>query len=168
MVDMDKTPGEQAAAIAMARSLNITILGERPPVRPPVDLATLEAAIEQSWSAQTSYYANWTPQNPAYGQCAVTALIVQDHLGGDLVRQVITPGQAHFWNQLKDGTKVDLTERQFALAPAIREPATTSPVRQRLLAYLPTAARYQLLKAAVEKNLAEMVVPEVVRELAVG
>jgi hypothetical protein len=167
---VERTAGEQAAAIAMARSLGITILGAQPVARPTVkpDLATLEMAIEKSWSQQTSYYSNWSPTNPAYGQCAVTALIVQDHLGGDLVRQVITPGQAHFWNQLNDGTKVDLTERQFVLSPAIREPATTSPVRQRLLAYQPTAARYQLLKAAVDKNLLEMAPPAVETELAVN
>jgi hypothetical protein len=162
---MEKTASETAAAIAMARSLGITILGAPKPRLAP-DLASLEAAIERSWSEATSYYKDWTNANPAYGQCAVTALVVQDYFGGDLVRQVITPGQAHFWNQLKDGTKVDLTERQFILAPVIREPETTKPVRQRLLAYAPTAARYTLLKAAVEKNLMAVEAPTIEPELA--
>ena len=163
---IEKIASDHAAAVAMARSLGITVLGERPKARPQPDLATLEAVIEKSWSARTSYYADWTPQNPAYGQCAVTALIVQDYFGGDLVMQAITPGEAHFWNQLKDGTKVDLTERQFKLTPAIREPLTNSPVRQRVLAVPATAARYSLFKAAVDKNLLEMMPPLIEAELA--
>ena len=164
---VEKTPGEQAEAIAMARSLGITILAEQPIAKAKLepDLATLEAALERSWSAKTSYYSDWTPQNPAYGQCAVTALIVQDYFGGELVFQATTPGEAHFWNQLKDGTKVDLTERQFVLAPVIRDPQTSNPVRQRVLSVPATQARYALLKAEVEKNLLLLAPPEVSREL---
>lgn len=143
----------------MARSLNITILGEAAKPKVSVDLARLEAALMRSWDATTSYYSGWKQENPAYGQCTVTALVVQDYLGGEIVRQVITPGGSHFWNLLKDGSKVDLTERQFAMAPAMREQETTNPVRQRLLAHLPTKARYELLKAAVEKNLLEITTP---------
>ena len=162
---MERTVSENAAAIAMARSLGITILGAPKPRLAP-DLASLEVAIERAWSAATSYYKDWTPTNPAYGQCAVTALVVQDYFGGELVMQVITPGEAHFWNRLKDGSKVDLTERQFSLAPAIREMATSNPVRQRVLAFPATAARYSLLKAAVEKNLMEMEAPSIESALA--
>jgi hypothetical protein len=158
---MERLVGDSAAAVAMARRLGIAILGAPVKAKPAVDLASLEGAIEQAWSAATSYYSNWTAENPAYGQCAVTALVVQDYFGGELVMQVITPGEAHFWNQLKDGSKVDLTERQFEKAPAIREIETSHPVRQRVLAFPATAARYAVLKAVVEKNLLEMAPPAV-------
>jgi len=41
--------------------------------------------IRQSWDARTASPAcgsKWSEQNPALGQCAVTALLVQDLWGG--------------------------------------------------------------------------------------
>lgn len=54
--------------------------------------------------------------NPAWGQCAVTALVVNDYLGGKLVRvPVINMPEmtSHYYNELPDGTYLDLTKSQF-------------------------------------------------------
>src|ERR1700724_3464771 len=48
--------------------------------------AALVARLAQAWSRDTSSDAeHWSASNPAWGQCAVTALIVQDLLGGHLL-----------------------------------------------------------------------------------
>lgn len=48
------------------------------------DLAAFQTALEQAWSIETS--SKWLPDKPARGQCSVTALVVQDVLGGDIVK----------------------------------------------------------------------------------
>lgn len=46
-------------------------------------LSELELALVNSWSKETSLDPdNWAPANSALGQCAVTALIINDYLGG--------------------------------------------------------------------------------------
>lgn len=70
----------------------------------------LVKAIESSWSTETGglFYED----NPSKGQCAVTSLIVQDFYGGQICRGVV--GKiSHYWNELPDGTQVDLTRQQF-------------------------------------------------------
>lgn len=59
----------------------------------------------------------WSPENPARDQCGMTALVVQDVLGGELVlAEVHVNGVQighHYWNRLPDGSDVDLTSDQF-------------------------------------------------------
>ena len=59
----------------------------------------------------------WSPENPSRDQCGMTALVVQDILGGDLIiAQVHVDGVQighHYWNRLPDGSDVDLTGDQF-------------------------------------------------------
>ncbi|MEV7833855.1 alpha/beta hydrolase [Streptomyces subrutilus] len=85
-------------------------------------LADLEAAIRAGWSAETSEPADlskvaWNADNPAWGQCDITALVVQDLVGGDLVLgEVFLDGRQegyHWWNLLPGGIRVDLTREQF-------------------------------------------------------
>lgn len=53
----------------------------------------------------------WTPQNPARDQCGMTALVVQDLLGGDLIiGEVHVDGVQvghHYWSRLPEGSDVD-------------------------------------------------------------
>jgi SAM-dependent methyltransferase len=65
--------------------------------------------LQQSWSAETS--SKWQCDNPAAGQCAVTALVVQEMLGGDILKTNID-GAWHFYNRL-GGRRVDFTTGQF-------------------------------------------------------
>lgn len=75
-----------------------------------MDRQWLQSLLRQCWSLETS--TKWTPDAPATGQCPVTALVVQDHFGGDIVKTRV--GDAwHFYNVI-DGERLDLTEEQFA------------------------------------------------------
>ena len=115
------------------------------------------ALVSRAWSRETaspSCQGQWDPANPAYGQCAVTALLVQDRFGGDLLRTVAENRGSHYYNRLPNGWEVDLTRSQFPpdqrFEPAdarTREYALDSPgaVAAR------TRERYELLKAAVAR-----------------
>jgi hypothetical protein len=104
-------------------------------------------AIRQAWCRETSYWPEeWTPENPALGQCAVTALVVQDFLGGDIWRGQVE-FVTHYWNHVL-GQSVDLTLHQFPRG-STRTPDV--PVhRDRLLADANTWRRYQLLRQRVD------------------
>lgn len=80
------------------------------------DFATplaLYRAILRVWSGDTSSPTDaWSASNPAQNHCSVTALIVNDYFGGDIL-MTKTAGGTHFYN-LIDGKKWDLTVSQFA------------------------------------------------------
>jgi hypothetical protein len=92
-----------------------------------VTLANLERAIRESWSLDTAEEEDgWTPENPSRGQCDITALVVQDLLGGDILgADVYLDGErieGHMWNRLVSGVEVDLTRAQFRRGETIGEP----------------------------------------------
>ncbi|PFF60719.1 hypothetical protein COA05_06200 [Bacillus thuringiensis] len=70
-------------------------------------------ALMRSWSIETS--SKWTSENPAKGQCGVTALVVQDICGGKIKKTKIG-GVWHFYNFI-DGQRFDFTEAQFNEKP---------------------------------------------------
>ncbi|WP_040349484.1 hypothetical protein [Brevundimonas sp. BAL3] len=72
-------------------------------------LDELEGRLKAAWSMETA--TTWTRGNPALGQCSVTALVVNDLLGGRILKTRVGPNY-HFYN-LIDGTRVDLTSSQF-------------------------------------------------------
>lgn len=81
----------------------------------------LRPHIRAAWGPDTCYpdhRDDWSADNPAREQCGMTALVVQDVLGGDLVLGHVEVGGVnvghHYWNVLPDGTVVDLTAEQFA------------------------------------------------------
>jgi hypothetical protein len=65
--------------------------------------------LKSAWSLESS--PSWTKENPAKGQCSVTALVVQDLFGGEIFTTK-TKGGTHFYNFI-DGTRYDLTISQF-------------------------------------------------------
>lgn len=65
--------------------------------------------LRSAWSTETG--GKWRPDNPACGQCSVTALVAQDLLGGDILKTSVE-GQWHFYNRVA-GRRLDLTESQF-------------------------------------------------------
>lgn len=67
------------------------------------------ALLRQCWSPQTS--GGWKQENPARGQCNVTALLVHELFGGDILKTPLPEGD-HFYNRI-DGQRVDLTDSQF-------------------------------------------------------
>jgi hypothetical protein len=99
-----------------------------------VTLSQLEDAIRASWSAETSDRPeSWTSENPAYQQCEVTARVVRDYLGGEiLVAGVVLDGQRvdrHAWNRLPSGLVLDLTREQFRDGERLEEPVVDDVVR---------------------------------------
>lgn len=72
-------------------------------------LIDLYDKLRKAWSAETG--ANWRPDNPAAGQCSVTALAVQDERGGEILKTDVG-GAWHFYNRI-DGRRVDFTMSQF-------------------------------------------------------
>ena len=69
----------------------------------------LHARLQRSWSVETGRH--WRSDNPACGQCGVTALVVQDELGGEILKTAVN-GTWHFYNWIK-GSRVDFTMSQF-------------------------------------------------------
>jgi hypothetical protein len=118
-----------------------------------LSIEEVAAAIASSWQAASSNDPdNWSPENPSHGQCAVTALAVQELLGGDLLRADVH-GVSHYWNRLRSGEELDLTRSQFpSFAPgpvAVRE-------RDYVLGFPDTAYRYRLLWGLVVERLGRL------------
>lgn len=95
----------------------------------PFTLVELESAISESWSVESCDPADvptWTPAEPSQGQCAVTALVVHDLLGGQLLEAEVFHADGshqgfHYWNRFA-GVDVDLTRRQFAQGEVVQAP----------------------------------------------
>lgn len=52
---------------------------------------------------------------PSYGQCAQTAIVVQEQLGGDILRTTGWDGKGrHFYNRIA-GERIDCTSDQFTM-----------------------------------------------------
>jgi hypothetical protein len=86
------------------------------------NLLDLDRALRASWAADTCSPDDlergpWSPENPAWGHCDISALIVHDLFGGDLmVGEVDLDGTRqghHWWNALPSGMHLDVTREQF-------------------------------------------------------
>jgi hypothetical protein len=98
-------------------------------------LADVEQALRASWSMETSDDPEgWTPENPALGQCAVSALVIRALYGGDIVIATVldrdgerTP-DGHAWNVLPSGEQVDFAFDQFLDGEQLGPEIVTEPV----------------------------------------
>ena len=125
-------------------------------------LTDISAALEASWGPDTAFNrGEWTKENNARGQCVVSSLVVQDYLGGELLRCAIdneTLHETHYFNQLQDGTLVDTTKNQYTelvsmkIIPVAYE--GFSSIREKRLSDDDTRQRYELLKQRVDSYLA--------------
>ena len=57
----------------------------------------------------------WTPDNPTKGQCGVTAIVLFQVFGGDILKTVVD-GQWHYYNRI-NGVRYDFTVDQFPEHP---------------------------------------------------
>lgn len=113
----------------------------------------VSAALSQSWSLETSYDPDgWSEHNSAWGQCAVSALIVQDLLGGELLVGKVN-GIEHYWNELPEGRQVDLTRHQFGRIASLEGPSQVS--REFVLSFPETRTRYERLRHRVLARLGD-------------
>jgi len=109
------------------------------------NVGMLRNALENSWSLESSTL--WTQDNPAAGQCGVTALVVQDHLGGEIL-ETKYGSIWHFYNRI-DGKPIDFTKSQFvspieyAHHPSNRDEAFGDT----------NSEQYDYLRSAVQRNM---------------
>jgi len=105
------------------------------------DLLKFDTALRASWAADTCSEddlarAGWQPDNPAWGHCDITALIVNDVFGGELmVGEVWFDAEQHgfhCWNRLPSGVELDLTREQFRLGQVITAVRVVEPPPDRL------------------------------------
>ena len=93
-------------------------------------MTSLEHALRAAWCLWTSDPVDqpgWTDANPASGQRASTALVVQDWLGGELLMAEVHEADGsrqgvHYWNRLPDGRELDLTREQFRRGELVGSP----------------------------------------------
>ena len=62
---------------------------------------------------------DWSSRWPSKGKCTVTALVVQDYLGGELLRAPVED-VSHYWNRL------DTLDTCSHAIPAMQEKATVA------------------------------------------
>lgn len=125
----------------------------------PWTLTDIENTLRACWAADTCSpddlgRADWRPDNPAWGHCDVTALVLNDLLGGDLVVGEVRVGAEqqgyHWWNRLDSGVEIDLTREQFrhgqviSGARVVRRPPGPIPRRRE---------EYELLRRRVWAHL---------------
>ena len=112
-------------------------------------LGELEAAIRASWGRDTSDDPDeWTPEWTSRGQCAVTAHVIRELLGGEILVARVTPSvnEHHCWNRLWSGVEIDLTMEQFRDGQVLGEPWVGEPTPD-------TLPRCELLLARVREKL---------------
>lgn len=124
----------------------------------PLLLTDIEAAVRAGWGADTmtpECRSQWTADNPARDQCGVTALVLHDLLGGDLLRgEVHVDGRwtdFHWWNRIGGEYEIDLTREQFAPEEVVTEGTVVArpPRIDRL------REEYELLRTRVLRRLDE-------------
>ncbi len=73
------------------------------------DNTRVRRALRAAWSRETA--KQWSAENPANGQCNVTAAVICDLFGGTVLRTELA-GVWHYYNRI-DGQRHDLTDSQF-------------------------------------------------------
>lgn len=70
------------------------------------------------WCKDTAYpicQKDYIQDNdPTYGQCAITAMLVYDIFGGEIYKIRVEGGSTHYFNKI-NGNYIDLTRDQFDL-----------------------------------------------------
>ncbi|MCM3575401.1 hypothetical protein M3172_19555 [Mesobacillus subterraneus] len=116
-------------------------------MRKIISNADMQKALLNSWSINSS--SKWTKDNPAKGQCGVTALVVNDLLGGQIRKTFLSEGW-HYYNEI-NGECYDFTDSQFNEdieymdIPSNREEAFLDTNQE----------QYDFLKQSVMNNLSE-------------
>ena len=110
----------------------------------------------ECWCKETAYPScqkDWSPDDPSYGQCAITAMLVHDLFGGTIHRIRNSGGGTHYFNKI-GGRYFDLTAAQFwnYNLPLHHEPNEEMP--RSICGRNPdTANRYKLLVAKIAEKV---------------
>ena len=79
------------------------------------DETVIRKALRDAWSPETA--VQWTPDNPASGQCNVTAAVIFDLFGGEILRTRLADVW-HYYNRI-EGRRIDFTDSQFSSPGAL-------------------------------------------------
>jgi hypothetical protein len=103
-----------------------------------VTLASIESALPASWALDTCDdldVDDWTPDNPARGQCGATTLVLHDLLGGQIadaeVRDGVRVQGHHSWLRTSRGVDIDLIREQFSVTEIVGIPRFYERPRRR-------------------------------------
>jgi hypothetical protein len=108
--------------------------------------------VRKAWGPDTSADpAGWTPDNPSWGQDEITALLLQERLGGSIIKgsYITSAGKTgvHVYNDF-DGSHFDATSQQYPRGTVIvKSKATVS--KATLLENRATVMRFRKIKARV-------------------
>jgi len=116
------------------------------------------------WTEETSYAPNWNPQNPSFGQCAISSLTIQDILGGTIAKIKLCDGESHYFNVINDNT-YDVTEDQFDYKIDYAEYQTVD--RLQILANENTRHRYNLFQSSLNKEITKFLPIEEIEHIAI-
>ena len=122
-----------------------------------VSLKNVIDALHLSWREDTCFDASeWSPDNPARGQCVVSSLVINDYFKGDFQKYKVHGAveETHYCNVLWDGVRVDVTGGQYSglavqLYPVENDLKGFTSCREKLLSNGTTNARYEILKSRV-------------------
>jgi hypothetical protein len=108
--------------------------------------------VRKAWGPDTSADpAGWTPDNPSWGQDEITALLLQERLGGSIIksRYITSDGKMgmHVYNDF-DGSAFDATSQQYPRGTLIVK-SDTVVSKQALLKDRATVLRFRKIKARV-------------------
>lgn len=135
-----------------------------------MDFERLVKALEEAWCYETCYSGSrdsWRLGNQAIGQCAVTALVVQDHLGGKIAFGLMPEAEtSHYWNVVA-GVRLDLTWKQFEDAYQLPGHAGFR-TRENLLENEDTKERYEILKVRTDRALMVAAIKEAFPDISVN
>jgi len=122
-----------------------------------IPIMLLRPALLKAWCRETSADPDgWSESNPAWGQCAVTELVVRDVVGGDLVwaEAQLPDGRriSHYWNRVQ-GQDIDLTREQFPTGTVVPEGglrrADITDTAAYVMSFPVTAERYRVVRGVI-------------------
>lgn len=121
----------------------------------PEEIEIIENRLRGAWQKETAYpkaQPEWSMGNRALGQCAVTALVINDLYGGSFAED---KNNNHIWNIFPDGSQQDFSREQMPDGTDIS--VTNNPSREDIIesqGALRARAleRYQLLKKSFAKT----------------
>lgn len=82
-------------------------------------------SLRDAWCIETAASHLLAEHGEPYGQCAVTALLVQDYFDGEILRAVVETtrvgnnyvitrlSESHYWNLIPGVGELDLTREQY-------------------------------------------------------
>jgi hypothetical protein len=116
----------------------------------------LKLILNNCWNIDTCYpkFKNiWSEKNKCLGQCAVTSLIVNDYLGGE-IRKCYVGDTSHYFNFINNEI-IDLTNEQFC-TNNINYNNYITKSRKQILDNDNTRVRYEILNKRVLEYVKKM------------